>query len=107
MLRAQSQTELQPEVNLVLVMTINPGFGNQPFLNMTLPKTRQARQMIEQVNPSRELELDGGIYTTTAPLRVAAGGKVLVAGSAIFNHDDGVATGMKRLQVATLEADTN
>jgi ribulose-phosphate 3-epimerase len=53
------------------------------------------------------LELDGGIDTTTAPLGVAAGVNVLVAGLAIFNHDDGVAIGMKHLQSAILKADTN
>jgi ribulose-phosphate 3-epimerase len=76
--------EVLREVNLVLVMTIHPGFGNQNFLDMTLPKIRQVRRMIEQINPSCELELDGGIDTTTAPLGVGAGADVLVAGSAIL-----------------------
>jgi len=49
--------EIIREVNLVLVMTINPGFGGQRFLEMTVPKIRQVRQMIEQVNPNCELEL--------------------------------------------------
>jgi ribulose-phosphate 3-epimerase len=95
--------EVLPEVNLVLVMTINPGFGHQNFLPMTLPKIQQVRRMIEQVNRACELELDGGIDATTAPLGVAAGADVLVAGSAIFNLDDGVAAGMKRLQAAILK----
>jgi ribulose-phosphate 3-epimerase len=88
------------EVNLVLVMTISPGFGGQRFLETTLPKIRQVRQMIEQVNPKCELELDGGIDPTTAPIGVAAGADVLVAGSTIFDHADGVAAGMKQLQQA-------
>ena len=91
-----------PEISLVLVMTINPGFGHQQFLPMTLPKIQQVRRMIEQVNPSCELELDGGIDTTTAPLGVAAGADVLVVGSAIYSNELDVASGMKRLQAAVL-----
>ena len=92
--------EILGEVNLVLVMTINPGFCGQRFLEMTVPKIRQVRQMIEQVNPNCELELDGGIDPITAPIGVAAGADVLVAGSTIFDHADGVAAGMKQLQLA-------
>jgi ribulose-phosphate 3-epimerase len=95
------------EVNLVLVMTINPGFGGQQFLEMTVPKIRQVRQMIEQVNPNCELELDGGIDPTTAPIGVTAGADVLVAGSAIFDHPDGLAAGMKHLQLAISQAGTS
>jgi ribulose-phosphate 3-epimerase len=96
--------ELLREVNLVLVMTINPGFGHQRFLEMTLPKIRQVRRMIEEINPSCELELDGGIDINTAPIGVAAGADVLVAGSAIFNHIDGVAAGMESLRAALTKA---
>jgi ribulose-phosphate 3-epimerase len=56
--------------------------------------------MIEQTNPACELELDGGIDAATAPLGIAAGANVLVAGSAIFNNDDGVIAAMKRLRAA-------
>jgi ribulose-phosphate 3-epimerase len=99
--------EILPELNLVLVMTINPGFEHQQFLHMTLPKIRRVRQMIEQINPRCELELDGGIDATTTPLGVAAGANVLVAGSTIFHHDDGVAVAMKQLQAAILKAGAN
>jgi ribulose-phosphate 3-epimerase len=99
--------EILGEVNLVLVMTINPGFGGQRFLEMTVPKIRQVREMIEQVNPNCELELDGGIDPTTAPIGVAAGADVLVVGSAIFDHADGVAAGMKHLQVTIDQAGTS
>lgn len=95
------------ELNLVLVMTINPGFGGQRFLEMTVPKIRQVRQMIAQVNPNCELELDGGIDPTTAPIGIAAGANVLVAGSTIFDHADGVAAGMKRLQQSVDQAETS
>jgi len=93
--------EILPDVDLVLVMTVNPGFGHQHFLHTTLPKVRRVRQMIEETNPGCELELDGGIDAETAPLGVAAGANVLVAGSAIFGADDGVVAAMKRLRVAT------
>jgi ribulose-phosphate 3-epimerase len=89
--------EILPDVHLVLVMTVNPGFGGQAFLTSTLGKLRRVRQMIERLQPDCELEVDGGIDADTAPLVVEAGARVLVAGSAIFDAPDGVATAMKRL----------
>jgi ribulose-phosphate 3-epimerase len=96
--------EVLPEVDQVLVMTVNPGFGHQHFLHTVLPKVRRVRQMIEQTNPTCELELDGGIDATTAPLGVAAGANVLVAGTAIFGDGDGVVAAMNRLRAATKQA---
>ena len=96
--------EILPDVDSVLIMTVNPGFGHQHFLHTTLPKIQRVRQMIEQTNPDCELELDGGIDAATAPLGVAAGANVLVAGSAIFGDSDGVAAAMKRLRGATKQA---
>jgi ribulose-phosphate 3-epimerase len=96
--------EILPDVDLILVMTIDPGFGHQHFLHTALPKIRRVRQMIEQTNPGCELELDGGINVETARLGVAAGANVLVAGSAIFGANDGVVAAMKRLRDATRQA---
>lgn len=96
--------EILQEVDRVLVMTVNPGFGHQHFLHTTLPKIRRVRQMIEQTMPGCELELDGGIDAATAPLGVAAGANVLVAGSAIFGDNDGVTEAMKRLRAAANQA---
>jgi ribulose-phosphate 3-epimerase len=96
--------EVLPEVDQVLVMTVNPGFGHQHFLHTVLPKVRRVRQMIEQVNPTCELELDGGIDAATAPLGVAAGANVLVAGTAIFGDGDGIVASMNRLRAATKQA---
>lgn len=93
--------EILQELNLALVMTVNPGFGHQHFLKSTLPKIRRVRQMIERMNPDCELEVDGGIDATTAPLAIDAGANVLVAGSAIFGDRDGVAAAMKRLRTRT------
>jgi ribulose-phosphate 3-epimerase len=79
-------------------MTVNPGFGQQAFMHSTLPKIRRVRQMIDRINPGCDLEVDGGINPTTAPLVVDAGANVLVAGSAIFNDREEVAAAIKRLR---------
>ncbi len=92
--------EILQDVDQVLVMTVNPGFGQQHFLPTTLPKIRRVRQMIEQSKPGCDLEVDGGINATTAPLVVDAGANVLVAGSAVFGDGEGVAAAMKRLRAS-------
>ena len=97
---AEVLEEILPEVDQVLVMTVNPGFGHQHFIATTLPKIRRVREMIGRVKPGCDLEVDGGIDAITAPLAVAAGANVLVAGSAVFGAADGVAAAMKRLQAA-------
>jgi len=89
--------EILSDVQQVLVMTVNPGFGHQHFIHTTLPKIGRVRQMIERIKPGCDLEVDGGIDAETAPLTVAAGANVLVAGSAIFGDNGGVAAAMKRL----------
>lgn len=92
--------EILQDLDQVLIMTVNPGFGHQHFLHTTLPKIRRVREMIERLKPGCELEVDGGINADTAPLVVEAGATVLVAGSAIFGHDEGVAAATKRLRAA-------
>ena len=92
--------EILPDVDQVLVMTVNPGFGHQHFIHTTLPKIRRVRQMIDEIKPGCDLEVDGGIDPTTAPLTVEAGANVLVAGSAIFGDSEGVTAAMKRLRTA-------
>src|SRR6201993_3735777 len=87
--------EILQDVDQVLVMTVNPGFGHQRFLHTTLPKIRRVRQMIDQVQPDCDLEVDGGIDATTASLAVEAGANVLVAGSAIFDDRDGIVAAMQ------------
>src|SRR2546422_8158817 len=73
--------EILQDVEQVLIMTVNPGFGHQHFLPTTLQKIRRVRQMIEQIKSGCDLEVDGCIDATTAPLAVAAGANVLVAGT--------------------------
>ena len=92
--------EIVCDVDQVLVMTVNPGFGHQHFIRTTLPKIGRARELIERLKPGCDLEVDGGIDAGTAPLVVGAGANVLVAGSAIFGDRDGVAAAMDRLRAA-------
>jgi len=92
--------EILGDVEQVLVMTVNPGFGHQHFIHTTLPKIGRVRRMVEQLGHACDVEVDGGIDATTAPLVVAAGANVLVAGSAIFNDTESVAASMKRLRSA-------
>jgi ribulose-phosphate 3-epimerase len=97
---ASALEEILPDLDLVLVMTVNPGFGHQHFIHSTLPKIQRVHQMIEQSRLDCELELDGGIDPTTARLGVAAGADVLVAGSSIFGDPAGVNAAMRRLQMS-------
>ena len=85
-------------LNQVLVMTVIPGFGGQRFPHATLPKVKRVRQMLDEVNPACNLELDGGIDPETARLGVAAGANVLVAGTAVFGDTQGVTAAMNKLR---------
>jgi ribulose-phosphate 3-epimerase len=96
--------EILPDVDQVLVMTVNPGFGHQHFLNSTLAKIGRVHRLIEQLKSECSLEVDGGIDAETAPLAVAAGANVLVAGTSIFGDSQGVAAAMKRLQAAAINS---
>jgi ribulose-phosphate 3-epimerase len=92
--------EILPEVDQVLVMTVDPGFGHQQFLRTTLPKISRVRDMIDRLNPRCDLEVDGGIDPETAQLAVEAGANVLVAGSAVFGNQGGVAAEMASLRAS-------
>jgi len=96
--------EILPDVEQVLVMTVNPGFGHQHFIRSTLAKIRRVSQMIERMNPGCELSVDGGIDEATAPMAVAAGANVLVAGSSVFGTNKPVAAAMEALQDAVMHA---
>lgn len=73
---------------MVLVMTVEPGFGGQAFMESQLDTIRQVRAIIDRYNPACELEVDGGVAPKTAPLVVEAGANVLVAGSAVYGKED-------------------
>lgn len=85
-------------VDLVLVMTVNPGFGGQSFIHTMPRKIAAMREMIERRGVRVELEVDGGIHTETAPIAVQAGAEVLVAGSAIFKEGESVAQTVRQLR---------
>jgi ribulose-phosphate 3-epimerase len=97
---AAALLEILPDVALVLVMTVNPGFGGQRFIEGTLGKLQQVRRMIDEAGLACELEIDGGVDATTAPRGVAAGADVLVAGSSIFGGKLTVAAAMERLRAS-------
>jgi ribulose-phosphate 3-epimerase len=90
--------EILPDLDLVVVMTVNPGFGHQHFLHSTLPKIERVRQMIDHINISCEVEVDGGIDAETLPLAAASGANVFVAGSSVFGDGAGVSVAMDRLR---------
>lgn len=98
---ASAIEEILPDVDLVLVMTVNPGFGGQAFIHSVLPKLQRVRMMMHELNHDCELEVDGGIDAATAPLCVSAGANVLVAGSSVFGASDGIDAALKRLAAAT------
>jgi ribulose-phosphate 3-epimerase len=86
------------DVALVLLMTVNPGFGGQAFIPHLLGKISALRSRLDESHLSAELEVDGGITAETAPKVVAAGARVLVAGSAIFAAHQTVAEGISRIR---------
>lgn len=77
-----------PDVDMVLLMTVNPGFGGQSFIPSVVPKIKQIREWANEVNPELEIEVDGGINPETAAICAEAGADVFVAGSAIYNRSD-------------------
>jgi ribulose-phosphate 3-epimerase len=98
--------EIIQDVDLVLVMTVNPGFGHQHFIATTLSKIARVRKLVNRRARSCDVEVDGGIDSTTAPLVVQAGASVLVAGTAIFGASEGVAAAMTRLHAAVNQSET-
>jgi ribulose-phosphate 3-epimerase len=88
--------EILPYITTVNVMTVEPGFGGQKFIAHSPEKIRRLRAM----SPDVEIEVDGGIDAKTAPLVVKAGATVLVAGSAVFGHKQGIAAGIRAIRKA-------
>ena len=76
------------EVDLVMLMSVNPGFGGQSFIESTLAKTARLRQMLDAVNPSTGIEIDGGVSPATIGRIASAGANIFVAGSAIYGQND-------------------
>ena len=85
---AEALAPYLPLVDLVLVMTVEPGFGGQKFMADMMPKVRKLRAMLDEVNPSCHLEVDGGVDLVTGEICKENGADVLVAGSAFFGSKD-------------------
>jgi ribulose-phosphate 3-epimerase len=92
--------EILPNVEEVLIMTVNPGFGGQKFIASMLPKIARLRQMISERKLTCDIEVDGGIGPATAGQVVKAGANVLVAGNAVFAAKEGVAAACQAIRAA-------
>ncbi|MBM7647175.1 ribulose-phosphate 3-epimerase [Bacillus ectoiniformans] len=85
---AEAIQHVLEDIDMVLIMTVNPGFGGQSFIHSVVPKIRQVKQMIVDRGLDIEIEIDGGVNAETAKLGTDAGADVLVAGSAVYNQPD-------------------
>jgi ribulose-phosphate 3-epimerase len=90
--------EILPFVDLVLVMTVNPGFGGQTFIPEMLDKIARLRELMDERRLTAELEVDGGINAESAPAVVQAGARVLVAGAAVFSNKESIAQAIERIR---------
>ena len=97
---ATAVEEVLPEVDQVMVMSVNPGWSGQKFIESALPKVRRLRRLIDEGRLRAEIEIDGGVSPENAPRCAAAGANVLVAASAVFNDRAGVAENIERLREA-------
>ncbi len=96
--------EIIGEVDLVLAMTVNPGFGGQKLIPSTLTKVEKLRKMISEKGLATEIEVDGGINEETAPAVVRAGARILVAGAAVFESHWGIREAIQRIRAAATAA---
>ena len=94
--------EIFPFVDLVLVMTVNPGFGGQTFISEMLSKVADIRHSLDWIGSNAWLEVDGGVSEETMPALHKAGADAFVAGNSVFNHPGGIEAGIRALQ-ATLK----
>jgi ribulose-phosphate 3-epimerase len=96
--------ELIDSLDLLLIMSVNPGFGGQPFIHAALDKLRRARALLDSHHSSAELEVDGGVKLDTAPEVARAGASVLVAGSFVYLEGDGVERNIAALRATLARA---
>ena len=99
---AAAISEILPSLDLVLVMTVNPGFGGQSFIESTLDKIARLRAELDEKGLAAGLEVDGGIDAEVAPRVVRAGARVLVAGAAVFNSEQTVEEALGKLRASLL-----
>ncbi len=99
---ASAVSAILPSLDLVLVMTVNPGYGGQPFIESTLDKIADLRAELDEKGLAAELEVDGGINAEVAPRVVKAGARVLVAGAAVFGSGQTIAQALRELRESLL-----
>lgn len=97
----ETLVEVVPFVDLVLVMSVNPGFGGQAFIPSSTRKVARVRALLDERGSRAHLEVDGGVSSENARALIAAGADALVAGSAVFGHPQGAAAGCAALRNAT------
>ena len=97
-------SDVLPELSLLLIMSVNPGFGGQRFIPRSLDRVREARALVEETGSGARIEVDGGVDRTNAAALVSAGADVLVAGSAVFRHPEGATRGVEVLRDAVASA---
>ena len=90
-----------PYLDLLLVMSVNPGFGGQSYIEESTAKLGRARAMLDEVGSDAELEVDGGVGVSNVEEIVSAGASVVVAGSAVYGHPDGAAAGVRAIRSAS------
>ena len=95
--------EVLTEVDYILLMSVNPGFGGQSFIESSVEKVRRLRHRIVECGSHAEIEIDGGVNAKTAPRVVAAGATMLVAGSAVFRASGGAGAGVRQLRKSSEE----
>lgn len=93
-------TEVVEDLDLLLVMSVNPGFGGQSFIPRSVAKVRAARALLDDAGSTARIEVDGGVAASNAGALVEAGADVLVAGSAVFGHPGGARAGVAALRDA-------
>ena len=100
---AESIAEIVDMARLINVMTVNPGFGGQRFIRSTLPKIRRIRALVDECEAAIDIEVDGGITGETIGAALSAGANVAIAGTCVFQHEEGVAAGMAELRRAAVD----
>ena len=99
----EAVADVLAEIDLLLVMSVHPGFGGQAYIETSTDKVRRARGLLDQAGSAAELEVDGGVDARNAGELVRAGATVLVAGSAIYHHPDGATQGVQAIRRAADE----
>lgn len=96
-------TDVVENVDLLLIMSVNPGFGGQSYIEASTGKLSRARSLLDEVGSKADLEVDGGVSAANVADIVAAGASAVVAGSAVYGHPDGAAAGVRAIRTAGAE----